>query len=362
MRKRAGRSVLGAVLASAALLGAAFCKSEGTAPIRVLLLSGQSNHDWASTTPKLEAILERGGRFEVDITEEPGLLTSEALAPYDVIVSNWNAYGPDAMSSGWPETARSAYLDFVRQGKGHVVVHAGSASFPEWDDYVRLTLATWKAGRSSHGPIHEFPVRIDDPDHPVTAGLAPFTIKDELWNKPGTAEGVQVLASSFSAAEKEGTGEWEPAVLAGRFGKGRSLTILLGHDAAAMDSPGFQALLRRGLEWAATGRVRSPSPAAAKITTWRWEKIEGASLALIGPAGLLWQFRYGADLDTPYFHPLRTSDGRTLSGMPIDSVYQLLVSELQSRHDQAADPDLRRCCREALANIARWRRALAREH
>jgi type 1 glutamine amidotransferase len=321
MRKRAGQSAVWSVLASAALLGAAFCKAAETAPLRVLLLSGQSNHDWTSTTPKLEAILERDGSFEVDV-REPGRLTPEALAPYDVILSNWNAYGLDPVSSTWPEAARSAYLGFVRQGKGHVVVHAGSASFPDWDDYLRLTLATWKAGRSSHGPVHEFPVRIDDPDHPITAGLSPFTIKDELWNKPGTAEGAEVLASSFSAAEKEGTGEWEPAVLAGRFGKGRSLTILLGHDAAAMDNPGFQALLRRGVEWAATGRVRSPSPAAAMAKGWHWEKNKGTSLALVGPAGPLWRFRYGAGLDTPYFHPLNTADGRTLTwDRPPDHVW-----------------------------------------
>jgi hypothetical protein len=29
--------------------------------------------------------------------------------------------------------------------------------------------------------------------------------------------------------------------------------------------------------------------------------------------GVLWQFRYGSDLDVPYFHPLKTIDGRTLT-------------------------------------------------
>lgn len=300
-----------AVLASAALVGATFCKAPGTAaPIRVLLLSGQGNHDWMSTTPRLEGVLEQDGSFEVDV-REPGLLTSEALAPYDVILSNWNAYGLDPVSSAWPEATRSAYLDFVRQGKGHVVVHAGGSSFEDWDEYARLTLAAWKAGRSSHGPVHVFPVRIDDPSHPVTAGLAPFTIRDELWNRPGTVEGAEVLASSFSARDKEGTGEWEPAVLAGGFGKGRSLTILLGHDAEAMDNPGFRALLLRAVEWAARGRV-SPREEAAE-SSWRWKKTDGAALALVGAAGPLWRFHYDRELDTPYFHPLTTTDGRTLT-------------------------------------------------
>jgi type 1 glutamine amidotransferase len=284
----------------------------GKEPIRVLVLSGQNNHDWKSTTPKLVAILKESGRFDVSVTEEPGKLTIGFLQPYDVLLSNWNAFGLDPTASEWPEEAKRAYLDFVLKGKGHVAIHAGSASFPGWADYRQLTLATWKDGQTSHGPIHEFPVRIEGVRHPVTAGLEPFKIKDELWNAPGLAEGAEVLASSYSASDKGETGRWEPAVLAGRFGKGRSLTILLGHDAEAMDNSGFRALLLRAVEWAATGRV-STDPKAAGTNSWRWERQDGASLALFGPGGPLWKFNYGAGLDVPYFHPLRTVDGQVLT-------------------------------------------------
>jgi type 1 glutamine amidotransferase len=234
---------------------AAASASVSAEPIRVLLLSGQNNHDWKATTPQIEAILGEGGRFAVDVTEEPGTLTARALAPYDVLVSNWNAFGLDPLRSEWPRETREAYLDFVRRGKGHVVVHAGSSSFADWEDYRRLTLASWKKGQTSHGPNHEFPVRIEDIAHPVTAGLDGFTTTDELWNRPGLAEGAEVLASSFSAVDQGGTGRWEPSVLAGRFDQGRSLTLLLGHDVRGMSRPGFRALLRRAVEWAATGDV-----------------------------------------------------------------------------------------------------------
>jgi len=178
------------------------------ADIRVLVLSGQSNHDWKSTTPKLVEIMQSGGRLEVDVRNTPGTLTARDLAPYDVVVSNWNAFGLDPAASTWPAATRKAYLDFVRRGKGHVVVHAGSASFADWPDYLKLTLATWKLGQSSHGPNHEFPVRIEDVRHPVTAGFAPFTTFDELWNAPGLADGAEVLASSYSASDQGGTGRW----------------------------------------------------------------------------------------------------------------------------------------------------------
>ncbi len=280
--------------------------------IRVLILSGQNNHDWRSTTPKLVEILKEGGKFAVQVTNDPGALAPEALASYDVLLSNWNAFGLDPKASAWPKPTRTAYLDFVKQGKGHVVVHAGSASFPDWNDYLRLTLATWKNGRTSHGPIHEFPVRIEKISHPVTEGLGSFTTKDELWNAPGLTPNATVLATSFSGSGQGGTGRWEPSVLAGSFGKGRTLTILLGHDAAAMDNLGFKKLLLRAVEWAATGRVTEGRP-AMPAGPWRFEKTTSSSLALAGPAGPLWRFNYANNLDVPYFHPLRTTDGRLLT-------------------------------------------------
>jgi type 1 glutamine amidotransferase len=294
--------------------------SSGAGPIRVLILSGQNNHDWKTTTPKLKAILEENGLSRIDILEDPAGMTGPGLEPYDVILSNWNAFGLDPNGAAWPETARQAYLDFIRRGKGHVVVHAGSSSFPEWKEYGRLVLAGWKNGQTSHGPKHEFRVRIDDLDHPVTAGLEPFNIADELWIKPGLEDRPSVLASSYSDPGSEGAGSWEPAVLAGRFGEGRTFTLLLGHDAEAMANPGFRALLRRGVEWAARGRVAPPSGTAAQ--DWVWEKKEGSSLALTGPSGTLWRFRYDAALDMPYFHPLNSSDGQTITAdRPLDHLW-----------------------------------------
>lgn len=294
--------------------GLTACRAEAAGPglVRVLVLSGQNNHDWKSTTPMLVGILRSAGRFEVDVCDRPGALTARELTSYDVVLCNWNAFGLDPATSVWPEETKSAYLDFVRQGRGHVVVHAGAASFPDWSEYLELTLATWKDGQTSHGPIHEFPVRLENVLHPVTEGLASFTTRDELWNAPGLAEGAEVLASSYSAPDQGGTGRWEPAVLAGRFGQGRTLTVLLGHDAEAMDDPGFRTLLRRAVEWAATGRV-SRGLASPGAGPWRWEKAVGASLSLVGPAGPLWQYRYDPALDHAYFHPLRTTDGRLLT-------------------------------------------------
>jgi len=60
---------------------------------------------------------------------------------------------------------------------------------------------------------------------------------------------------------------------------------------------------------------------------------------------------------------LLTSDGRVLAGMSVGSVYDRLWHETSAKlAERKGDAEWRRRCREALDNIDRWRRALARDH
>lgn len=222
--------------------------------IRVLILSGQNNHDWRTTTPKLKALLDHHGRFAVDVTEHPEQCDAATLSKYDLLLSNWNTFGT-APVTNWPVATRTAFMDFVRNGKGFVSVHAGSSSFYDWPEYQQLVGGWWQLGQTSHGPPHDFTVTISDTNHPVTVGLTNFVITDELWHRPGLHPAVHVLATARSAEANGGAGADEPVALTTRFGQGRCFNLLLGHDVKAMAAPGFAALLTRGVEWAATGKV-----------------------------------------------------------------------------------------------------------
>ena len=50
---------------------------EPAAPIRVLILTGQNNHNWSESTPKLRNLLEAAGGFSVATTVPPQGLTRE---------------------------------------------------------------------------------------------------------------------------------------------------------------------------------------------------------------------------------------------------------------------------------------------
>jgi type 1 glutamine amidotransferase len=75
---------------------------------------------------------------------------------------------------------------------------------------------------------------------------------------------VLVTAFSDKKIDPKNTDQHEPIVWVASYGKGRVVENVLGHDVEAMKSPGFQALMIRCVEWAATGEAKSPVPADLK--------------------------------------------------------------------------------------------------
>ena len=260
--------------------------SLSAAPLKVLLIDGQNNHAWKQTTPELKAILEEGQLCTVDVSTAPAIGGDWAawrpkFGDYQVIVSNYNG-------DLWPDEVRDAFEKYVSGGGGFVPVHAADNSFPEWKaynemigvggwggrseksgPYLRLRDGKWTtdptAGRGgSHGSQHEFLLTTRAPEHPIMAGLPAKWMhrQDELYDRlRGPAENVTVLASAMSAKETKGSGEEEPLLMAIPFGKGRVFHTALGHGMEALKCQGFAVTLRRGTEWAATGKVTQQVPA-----------------------------------------------------------------------------------------------------
>lgn len=231
--------------------------------IKVLLISGQNNHNWRVTTPLIVSALNVTERFEVVVCNEIEKMKPEAFSSFDVIVSNWNLWKqrkamPDSLK--WSDELKAAYVDFVKLGGGHVVMHAGSSTFYDWPDYQEICVATWARG-THHGPSHEFEVRIDTQEHPVTKGLANFNKWDELWEQVHvSAENYTVLTSSYASSQFKGDDVWEPSTFVAQFGQGRTAYTSFGHAPKAFKSHDFNVLLARLVEWAATGAVTIPAP------------------------------------------------------------------------------------------------------
>jgi type 1 glutamine amidotransferase len=232
--------------------------------IKTLLLSGQNNHDWTRSTPFVHDLLEASGKFSVAVSKDPSLTLAAPgeLAEYDLIFSDYN--GPE-----WSEAAKENFVAAVRGGTGLVILHAADNAFPGWVEYEQMCALLWREG-AGHGSFHEFPVTIVDHDHPITRGVADFSLWDELYHRLTHMHEVpyHLLATGYSSSESGGIGGNTPAMLTTQFGAGRVFHMILGHVWKAGDdptykgssmitfeNPGFQQALLRGCEWAATGEV-----------------------------------------------------------------------------------------------------------
>jgi len=238
--------------------------------IKLLILSGANNHKWQATTPALKKIYEDSGRFSVDVTEDVPNLTGKDFAKYDCIVSNYTTY-PKVQGHRWPAKTEKAFLDYIAAGHGFVLFHAASTAWMDWPEFGELIGMTWqkdKAGKniSGHGARHAFKVKMVDTQHPITKGMTDFEqVVDELYHRQLLHKTAKVLATALSARAKRGSGADEPMIVVTEFGKGRCFHNAMGHHVQAMEGKDFKALMLRGTEWAATGKVTIPGPAEKKI-------------------------------------------------------------------------------------------------
>jgi len=235
--------------------------------IKVLIITGDHGHAWKETTPFLREVPNKAG-LKVDVTETPSKdLTDDNLAKYDVLLLNYKDTARGTPESRWSDANKKAFTDAVQGGKGLVVYHHASSAFVgkgEFDkEFEKIIAGGWRK-QGNHGKRHEFNVAIRKQDHPITKGFpAEFAhANDELYQNSVMLPGSTVLATAYAdkSIDDKNSGKLEPVVWVAKYGKGRVCENVLGHDVQAMKSAGFQALLIRGVEWAATGEAKYQVP------------------------------------------------------------------------------------------------------
>ncbi|MEI7730498.1 MAG: ThuA domain-containing protein [Verrucomicrobiota bacterium] len=266
-------------------------------PIRVLIIGGQNNHDWKTTTPLMKGVLDKAGHFQttVDNTPEKDAPQAEwdAWSPkfreFNCVVLNYNDNGMKCPM--WSEQVKKDFVEYVRGGGGVVAIHAANNSFSGWKEYEQMIGLLWRwwgngyslyvdddgkvvreepgQGRQmGHGDWagwYAWTMTVRDTEHPITQGMPVHWLhqKDELYHgQRGPAENVHILLTAYSepGGKHKGTGKNEPIVWWVPYGKGRVVTNVMGHDLNGMKCVGFKLLLLRACEWAATGRCSIPIP------------------------------------------------------------------------------------------------------
>jgi len=254
--------------------------------LKALIVDGQNNHgNWPQTTQMMKSYLEESGLFTVDVATTAPQGTDPNFKPefkkYDVVVSNYN--GAD-----WPKEAQAAFIDYLKNGGGFVVIHAANNAFGNWKEYNEaIGLGGW-GGRNEktgpyvfvneegkivrdesagsgghHGAQHPFAIIVRDPEHPITKDMPRewLHVQDELYDQlRGPAENMRILATAYADKAKGGSGRHEPMLFTIEYGKGRVFHTPMGHGNNSQECVGFITTLVRGAEWAATGKVTTKIP------------------------------------------------------------------------------------------------------
>ena len=255
--------------------------------LKLVLIDGQNNHNWRATSPVLKSFLEKSGRYTVDVvtsppSKAPGAAWEKfrpAFAKYDVVLSNYNG-------ELWPKPVQTALEKYIAGGGAMVIVHAANNAFPQWGEWNKMIGLGWRgagygtrvtfndAGKvvrtpkgqgrgAGHGPQHAFSVVVRERTHPVMKGIPAewMHFRDELYHgQRGPAADMHILATAYSAKGRGGTGAHEPMVWWIPYGKGKVFTTVMGHGDYSMKCVGFQTIVSRGAEWAATGKITLAVP------------------------------------------------------------------------------------------------------
>ncbi len=268
------------------------CAAFALEPIKTLIITGQNNHNWKVSHIAIQQILENSGLFEVDFAISPA--KGEDMSDFVIDFSPYRLVVLDYNGDSWCKETNRRFLEYLRKGGGVVIYHAADNAFPAWPAFNQICAlggwenrdensgpyVYWKDNQlikdysegvgGSHGRQHEYVLNAHHTQHPVVKGLPEHWrhAQDELYDRmrgPGNIK--DLIYSAYSDKNTGGSGREEPLVFTVDYGKARIFHVMLGHagetleNNPAMQCTGFQVLLLRGSEWAATGEVTQPVPA-----------------------------------------------------------------------------------------------------
>ncbi len=241
------KHIIPVLLISALIAGVLSCTGGKS---RVLIITSQSDQNWQAGSAALKQILDETGIFSSKVTSVPADISSfkPKFSGYKLVVIQNN-------NTGWSEETTANLRKFVENGGGLVTCSSTVDPLSGAPDSVSVTKS------------NSYEVRTMVQDHPVTKGLPArwMHADDVLINRTRPAgDSIQVLAAAMSDRSSGRAGRRAPLLFAGKLGKGRIFTTLMGvpdgKDNPALHCTGFIITLQRGAEWAATGNVTQELP------------------------------------------------------------------------------------------------------
>lgn len=171
--------------------------------------------------------------------------TGNARSSYEVVVFyNYHLPTPGTGGTDFDARTKSVLEGLGESGQGILVLHHAILAYTDWNHWDNIC---GMRGRSVTGSAKDQRVSIEvaDTNHPITQGLAPWEIIDEVYTTAGAGVGNDILLTTGHPQSMR-TIAW-----AREFGNARVFCYQSGHDSQAFNNPNFQTVLSRGIRWLA---------------------------------------------------------------------------------------------------------------
>ncbi len=305
------------ILAIASTLIFTQCKEP--ASLNAVVVSDQSNESGKD----IQTILENIGLFDVDI--EKG--ASPDFADYDVVVLQVD-------DGNWNDRTKEAFVTYVKNGGGVVVLSNSGSAFSGWTEYQRIVGASSDKSAGKSNEAYDYQVANVNVEHPITKGLSKIWLHNDdflLFSTASPGGDVEVLSTALADSIHGGSGKSLPVLFTVQFGEGRVLHSTLGNNSVnSMNCVGFITTLQRGAEWAATGVVSQEVPLDFPnyVSTHQWPDFKPLTLEEIFKKASTYKVgksrKYLADISIR----IRNSDGKAETyAMYEDKILEFLNSE-----------------------------------
>ncbi len=224
----------------------------GGEKLQVLVVTGGHGYN-KKVFPRLFANDNMAVRFGIEGMKGSAVFDDVQDWKYDVIV----LYN---FKQKIGEKQKKNFIGLVKSGNtGLVVLHHAIAAYPGWIEYEKMIGATYvlkeqvRDGVKYARPVWKHDVdialHIEDPSHPITAGMRDFTVHDETYKKWVYHDGNHLLVSTDCALNNK------QVCWVRTYGAGRVFFMQLGHGPQVFTDPHFKKLVARGIRWTA-GRLK----------------------------------------------------------------------------------------------------------
>src|SRR5207247_10298221 len=139
---KAPLAVLTGLSLAASIVAAHAQRARAPTPIKILLVTGQSNryHNWEVSSPIVKRQLEETGRFAVTVATTPpkGAAPNQDMSSFAPKFSDYQAVVLDYEGFEFSPPVKQAFVGYMKNGGGLVVLHAADNAFPGWPEYNEM--------------------------------------------------------------------------------------------------------------------------------------------------------------------------------------------------------------------------------